>query len=189
VPSEQELRRAEEILELQEKYVSDKMTRFEGEIAKLKRKRRRRILQRSVALFAGVVLVLFGFIDLIVVQSLDANFTNILVFTLSELIAIPCLRYGIVLFRTMPVEQELSAVAEQMIHTQDDIAQLRGERLKLIRTPVKSTRVNLTPLQTDEPLITFQEPPTGERSESCPECGQPIRPGMKICRTCGHLFV
>ena len=54
-------------------------------------------------------------------QSLEANINNILIFTLSEIIAIPVLRYGIVLFRKMPVEQELTAAAEQLIQTQDSL--------------------------------------------------------------------
>jgi len=188
MPTEQEYRRSEEILEIQERFLTDKIKRFEVEIAKLKGTRRRRIVQRSLSLFAGVVLVLFGFIGIIVVQAQDANFNNIIIFTLSEIIAIPLLRYGIVLFRKMPIEQEISAVVAQLVETQDGIAQLREERLRLIRTPVKATRSGPSPFQPGEKLISFDEPQT-ESSERCPDCGQAIQAGTKICRACGHLFI
>ncbi len=115
--SVQDYRTMEELLDQQEKVLSDQMKRHDREIAKLRRMRRRRIVLRSLALFCGVVLALFGIIDLIVVKTMDANFNNILIFTLSELVAIPFLRFGIVLFRKMPVEQELTAVAEQLVQT------------------------------------------------------------------------
>ena len=187
--SVQDYRTMEELLDQQEKVLSDQMKRHDREIAKLRRKKRRRIVQRSLALFCGVVLVLFGIIDLIVVKSMDANFNNILIFTLSELVAIPFLRFGIVLFQKMPVEQELTAVAEQLVQTQDSLAHVREEKLKLIRGPVKAVRTNTTPLQgagraPGEELISFDKP-----SGVCPECGESIREGMKICRNCGHLFI
>ncbi len=187
--SDQDYRRSEELLDLQEKHLSDQLRRHQQEIAALKRKRRRRVVQRSLALFCGVVLMLFGIIDLIVVKELDANFNNILIFTLSEIIAIPFLRSGIVLFRKMPVEQEITAAVEQLVQTQDSISQLRDERLNLIRTPVTSTRTIISPLSKGEKLVSFDEPTPQESSGTCPECGEKVREGSKICRNCGHLFI
>jgi hypothetical protein len=187
--SEQENRAMGELLDQQEKVLSDQMKRHDREIARLRRKRRWRIILRSLALFCGVVLVLFGIITLIVVRSMHANFNNVFVFTLSELVAFPFLRFGIVLFQKMPVEQELTTVAEQLVETQDSLAHVREERLKLIRGPVKTEKTNITPLQgagraPGEQLISFDKP-----SAVCPECGQSVREGMKICRNCGHLFI
>jgi hypothetical protein len=135
------------------------------------------------------VLVLFGIIELIVLKSMDANVNNILVFTLSELVAFPFLRYGIVLFQKMPVEQELTAAAEQLVQTQENLAHVREERLKLIRGPVKTLKTNSIPSQgagqaPGEQLVSFDKP-----SGVCPECGEGVREGMKICRNCGHLFI
>lgn len=187
--NEQEYRRTEELLDQQEKYLSDQMRRHDQEIAKIRRTRRRRIVQRSLALFCGVLLVLFGIIDLVVVNSLDANFNNIMIFTLSELIAFPFLRYGTVLFRVMPIEQELTAAVEQLVQTQDTLSQVKDEKLKLIRTPVKAARPKAAPdpgraMPPGEEMVSFDEPST-----VCPECGESIREGTKICRTCGHLFL
>lgn len=187
--TEEEYRRAEELLNLQEEQFSVQMKRQQKEIAKLKATRRRHIVQRSFSLFGGVVMVLFGFIDLIVVQSLDANFNNIIIFTLSELIAIPLLRYGLVLFRKMPIEEEISSVVAKLVETQDSIAQVREERLKLIRAPIQATRTIITPLPTDEPLVSYDDTPEPDASEHCPDCGESVRAGSKICRNCGHLFI
>ena len=123
--SDQDYRRAEELLDLQEKHLSDQLSRNQREIAALRAKRRRRVVQRSLALFSGVVLMLFGFIHLIVVKELDANFNNILIFSLSEIIAIPLLRIGFVMFRKLPVEQEITAAVEQLVQTQDSMSLLR----------------------------------------------------------------
>jgi hypothetical protein len=189
MPSEEEYRRAEEALDLQEKYLANQLRRHEQEIAKLRRKRRRRIVQGSLALFSGIVLMMFGFIDLIVVKALDANFNNILIFTLAELIAIPLLRQGIVLFRKMPVEQEITSAAEQLVQTHDSVSQLRDERLKLIRSGITSTRTITLPPPVAEHLVSFDDPIPQQASGVCPECGENIREGTKICRNCGHLFV
>jgi hypothetical protein len=187
--SEQEYRSSLELLDQQEKIISVQVQRHDREIARLRRKRRRRIIQRSLALFVGIVLALFGIIDLIVVQSLNANITNILVFALSEFIAIPVLRHGIVLFRKMPVEDEITAVAAELVQTQESLAHIREERLALIRTSVKVVRTGAAPARTienivGESLVTFDQP-----SVVCPECGETARAGAKICRSCGHLFL
>ena len=189
MPSEEEYRRTEESIDLQEKYLANQLRRHELEIARLRKKRRRRILLRSLALFSGVVLMLFGFIDLIVVKELDANFNNILIFALSELIAIPLLRQGIVIFRKMPVEQEITSAVEQLVQTQDSVSMLRDERLKLIRGGIQSTRTVTIAPPTGEKLVTFADPTPQATSGVCPECGESIREGSKICRNCGHLFV
>jgi hypothetical protein len=189
MPSEEEYRRTEEALDLQEKYLSNQLRKYEQEIAKLRRKRRRRIVQRSLALLSGVLLMMFGFIDLIVVKALDANFNNILIFTLSELIGIPLVRQGIVLFRKMPVEQEITSAVEQLVQSQDSVSQLRDERLKLIRSGIKSTRTVILPPPVAEHLVSFEGPTPQQASGVCPECGENIREGSKICRNCGHLFV
>jgi len=189
MPSDQEYRRTEEVLDIQEKYLSDQLKRHENEIAGLRRKRRRRVVLRSLSLFCGVVLVLFGLIDLIAIQNLNANVNNIIIFTLSELIAFPFLRYGLVLFRKMPIEQEISAAVEKFVETQDSVALLREERLKLIRTPIKAARPETQPLLPVEPLVNFDDLATQESSATCPECGENVREGAKICRKCGHLFI
>jgi len=189
MPSEQEYRAAEELLDQQEKILAEQVKRQDREILRLKRIRRRRIVLRSVSLFSGVVVMLFGFIDLIVIQAMDANFNNILIFTLSEIIAIPLLRFGVVLFRKMPIEREMTAAVEQLIQVQDGLSHIRNERLALMRNPVKSVRPHATfdpgkETKRNEDLVTFDEP-----SGVCPECGEKIRDGAKICRQCGHLFL
>lgn len=187
--SDKDYRSNLELLDQQEKILLDQVRRQDLDIARLRRKRRRRIVQRSLALFGGIVLALFGIIDLVVVQSLDANINNILIFTLSEIIAIPVLRYGIVLFRKMPVEEELTAAAEQLMETQESLSHVRRERLALMQGPAKTTRADTPPVESTEKvvgerLVTFDQP-----SNVCPECGESVREGAKICRSCGHLFV
>jgi hypothetical protein len=187
--SEQDYSTTAEMLDQQEKLCSEQLKRGEREIVRLKRKRNRRIVQRSIALFCGVVIMLFGFIDIIVVKQLDANFNNILIFTLCELLSIPLLRYGLVLFRKLPTEQEITSAVEQLVEIQENLFHIRDEKLKLIRNPVKMVRPGLTlvqpPVETpDADLVTFDEP-----TKVCPECGEGIREGARICRTCGHLFI
>ena len=165
------------------------MKRDDNEIARLRRTRRWRIILRSVQLFSGIVLALYGFIDLVVVKSLDANFNNILIFTICEIVAIPLMRKGIIMFRKMPIEQEITAAVEQLVHTQENLSNINAERLKLIRGPVKAEKLESnvpekTILPKGEDLITFEQP-----IAVCPECGEGIKDGAKICRNCGHLFV
>jgi predicted RNA-binding Zn-ribbon protein involved in translation (DUF1610 family) len=185
----EESRQIRESLEQQERYYNDQIKKLNAETSRLRGTRRRRIVQRILALFGGIVLCLFGFIDLIVIQSLEAHFNNIIIFTVSELGAIPLIRYGLVLFRTMPIDTEINAVSTKIVEIQDLLEQLRQERLKVMREPVKvvrpATETKLEPpkVSTDDFILPDQPAPV------CPECGKEVHENAKICRNCGHLFI
>ena len=181
--------RTRETLDREERYYLDQLAREEKRIAHLKGTRRRRILQRSVSLFCGIVLMLFGFIDLIVVKSMEANFNNVFIFILAEFVSIPCLRYGLVLFRKMPIEQELTAAAEEVMNIHLSLAQLREERIAMMRTPIREARTIAPAAATAEEF--FRTEPTAKQDASlvCPDCGENIQQDTKICRNCGHLFI
>ncbi len=182
--------RTRETLDREERYFLDVLAKQEQTIAKLKRKRRRRIVQRSLSLFGGIVTALFGIINMIFIQALDGNFKNTLIFVVAALVAIPLLRYGMVLFHhKMPVDHELTAAADEVVHTQYNLNHVREERLAIMRNPVKGTRsvgaAKTTSEAAPEPVRANDE----TAGPLCPDCGNPVREGAKICRTCGHLFV
>lgn len=181
--------RSNEVLDLEEKYLNDKLRRQNQAIALLRRKRRRRIVLRSLALFVGLVLVLYGAVDVIVFKSLEATFGNIIFFVLAELIGLPILIQGIVLFRHMPIDREISAAAEQLVEIQDSLSQLRDERSRIAERNAASIKASPKTSKLAEPLITFEEPLKQDESGVCPSCGKEIRKGTKICRNCGHLFI
>jgi hypothetical protein len=181
--------RTEDVLEQQQKFLNDQLERHTRNISKLKARKRRFILYRMVSLFLGIVLMLFGFIDLIVVESLDANFKNIIIFTLSELAAIPLLRYSFVVFRKMSIDQDIDDIAESIVHTQDNLTQLNEERLAILRGPEKQTKTVVRPGMLKENLIDADALLAIEDSKECPDCGKKTPLKASICRNCGHLFI
>ena len=181
--------RTDDVINIEEKYLKDLARRQNQTMALLRRKRRRRIVLRSMALFVGLVLMLYGVIDIIVFKSLEATFGNILTFVVAELIAIPILIRGIVLFRTMPIDKEISAATEQLVETQDGLSRLRDERLRKSQPREQSPDATFRKPPITELLVTFEEASAAEKPGICPSCGRETRKGAKICRNCGHLFV
>jgi hypothetical protein len=186
--SKQEGLKPEDVLDQQEKFLNEQLIMRRKGHARTKARKRRLILFRMLSLFFGVVLFLFGFIVMFFTNLEDGNFNNILIFTLSELAAIPLLRYSWQVFRKLDLDQEISDSAELVIQTQDNLGQLREERLKLIRSSAQENKTIVRPGMLQHDIIdatALMEEPT---FKSCPKCAENVRSEATVCIYCGHKF-
>jgi hypothetical protein len=175
----------EELLNQQEKMLNDQLGWRNRNLGKKKGQRRRLIFVRMLALFFGIVALMFGFIILFYANKEDANFNNIIIFTVVELAAIPLLKNGINLFRKMPIDQEINDLTELVVETQEGIAQLNEERLKLARKSSKPPSVNRA-IAVLENLIDANALMDKASIMKCPQCGESIRREATLCIFCGH---
>lgn len=180
---------SEALLDLQQKYLSDQLRHQNHIVDDLRKTRGRSIIRRSLSLFAGLALILFGIVYLLIMTSFDETVWNILLFGLSLIIGIPLLIPGFVLFRGLPIEKEIITAAGRLIEMQDSLEQLRHERSNKVQAPSFVVEPALQALAVSETLLDTEVPIPENASPVCPECGNEIRSGSKICRKCGHLFI
>ena len=169
-------------------YLNEQLAMRRKRLARIRGRKRRLILFRMLSLFFGVILLLFGFIVLFFINPEDGNFNNILIFAVSELTAIPLLRYSWQVFRKMDLDQEISDSAELVLQTQDSVAKLHEERLKGIRTSTQENKPFVRPDKLQDDIIdatALTEEPT---FKLCPKCAEYLRAEATVCIYCGHKF-
>ena len=182
-------RKTREVIDEQERFLAEQVERYSRNLSLISARKRRLIVYRLVSLFSGIVLMLFGVIDLIVIRDPNAQFQNVIIFTISELLAIPLLRYSLVVFRKLSIDKDINDLAELIALTKEQLAQIRKERLIFMRGPEKErTTVAKPPLLNPDP-VDAADPPSTEDSKECPDCGKTIPRKASICRSCGHLFI
>jgi len=156
-------------------YLNEQLAMRRKRLSRIRGRKRRLILFRMLSLFFGVILLLFGFIVLFFINPEDGNFNNILIFAVSELTAIPLLRYSWQVFRKMDLDQEISDSAELVLQTQDSVAKLHEERLKGIRTSTQENKPFVRPDKLQDDIIdatALTEEPT---FKLCPKCAENVR--------------
>lgn len=186
--SQQEGLKPEEVLDQQEKFLHEQLIMRRKNLARTKARKRRLILFRMLSLFSGVVLFLFGLIVMFFTNLADGNFNNILVFTLSELAAIPLLRYSWQVFHKLDLDQEISDSGELVVQTQDSLTQLNEERLKLIRSSARENKTVVRPGMIREDFIDAKALTADPVFKSCPKCAENVRAEASVCIYCGHKF-
>jgi hypothetical protein len=186
--SRQEGIRQEEVLDQQEKFLNEQLILRRKSLAQTKARKRRLIVFRMLSLFSGVVLFLFGFIVMFFTDLEDGNFNNILVFTLSELAAIPLLRYSWQVFRKLDLDQEISDRAELITQTLDNLELLNDERLKLIRSSGRENKTIVRPGMIQDDIVDAKALMAEPAFKSCPKCAENVRAEANVCIYCGHKF-
>ncbi len=181
--------RTSEVLDLQERYLSDQIKHQHEIIEGLRRKRRRQVAKRSFSLFVGLVLVAYGAIEIALMQSLADQLGTILLVGAAEVAGIPLAVYGFVLFQKLAFDADLSHAAERLVDLQDDLSQVREERKNLAESPETTLETTAADPHDDGKPTASQNLATRTSTPVCPECGKEFPEGGKICRNCGHLFV
>ena len=189
MPPKQDVSKANDVFDLQQNYIIGQLKRQNEFIEELRRKRRRTIITKSSALFFGLVLMLYGIIELVFLRSFETSIGNIIMFGVVEVVAIPLFFRGVVLFRGMAFDADLSHAAEKLVDLQDDLVHLREEHARQEDLSAVSSGTRTEDLQDEEEPTPLQASPVRGSSPACPECGKDIQEGARICRNCGHLFV